>query len=184
MSTKLKVLFVCLGNICRSPIAHAIFLDKLNKLKLNHQVEVNSKGTANFHLGQPPDARCLKILKQHQIEFNHQASQICTSDLDYYDYILVMDHLNYEDVINLASNPTANQKVLLLRSFEVGNQTDFNVPDPYYSTEQQFDEVFHICLNSIDGFIQFLFTKQQLYLDNLAQQQNNNQPVTNPNCNY
>jgi len=162
MSPKLKVLFVCLGNICRSPIAHAVMLNKVAQLGLTHLVEIDSKGTSKFHLGNPPDSRCLEVLRRHNIELNHTAKQISAADLEYYDYILVMDHLNHEDVVAFASNHIMTQKVMLLRSFEANNQTDFNVPDPYYSTVQEFEEVFEICSRAIDGFIEFLVAQHQL----------------------
>lgn len=158
----LKILFICLGNICRSPLAHGILLDYVNKHGYGSKILVNSAGTSAFHVGSHPDIRSINIAKKHNITLKHQARQLIANDLEEYDYILVMDHLNYEDVLSMVQTNEQRTKILMLRSFDAYANGVFNVPDPYYGVESDFEEVFAICKRSIDGFIEFLKVQNQL----------------------
>lgn len=174
MHSKIKILFICFGNICRSPIAHAIMQANINHLGLANVFEIESKGTCSFHINEPPDSRSLKILHKHNIIFNHNAQQITTNDLYYYDYILAMDHLNYEHIISMDNtNPKLREKVFLLRSFEPHNDNEFDMPDPYYCPEKEFEEVYNICVKSINGFINFLLKQNHLPINNKLNISNN-----------
>ncbi len=155
---KLKILFVCTGNICRSPVAEGIFLDHIFKNNLLSSFEVDSAGTTAYHSGSKPDSRSIILAKKHLITLNHIARQITPNDLDYYDFILVMDHRNYEDVIALTKNPQHKSKIFLLRSFDLTHDenSEYAVPDPYYGQDADFEEVFTICKNSIEGFMKYL----------------------------
>lgn len=153
----IKVLFVCLGNICRSTIAQGIFEAKVKNLNISRYFNVDSAGTSAFHVGNSPDWRSISTLKKHNIEVNHKARQITKLDIANSDYILTMDHLNYEDVINLAEDKkVTSQRTLLLRSFDPTEKLNFDIPDPYYGLEYNFEEVFQICQRSVNGFIAFL----------------------------
>lgn len=158
----LKTLFVCLGNICRSPLAHGILQDYINTRGYADKILVNSSGTSAFHVGSHPDTRSINIAKKHNIVLNNKARQLSANDLDEYDYILVMDHLNYEDVLSFAKTKEQRSKVLMLRSFDDEAHGVFDVPDPYYGVEADFEEVFAICKRSIHGFIEFLKAQNQL----------------------
>lgn len=157
---KLKILFVCTGNICRSPLALGVFLNHANLNGFNSIFEADSCGTSSYHVGSLPDSRSIATAQKHSIQLNNKARQICSNDLKYYDFILVMDHLNYEDVINNIQDEFCKNKVFLLRSFDQAVSDDYNVPDPYYGTEADFEEVFEICQRSISGFMTYLINQK------------------------
>ena len=138
------VIFVCLGNICRSPMAEAIFssLDKENKFF------VDSAGTASYHIGSPPDSRTIKELKEKGINYFHQAQQFSPYHFEKFNYILAMDQANYNDILSLASNDKEKQKIRLIREFDPLNDNKLNVPDPYYGDSDDFKTVFDILWRS------------------------------------
>jgi len=135
---KIKILMVCLGNICRSPLAEGILLSKLNPEKF----QVDSCGTSNYHIGKKPDLRSIEVAKKHGIDItNQRASQFKTSDFDTYDYIYPMDQSNYENIIKLTKNQHNRQKVSLILN-ELHPNQNLDVPDPYYGGEQGFEDVY------------------------------------------
>ena len=123
---------VCLGNICRSPLAEGIL-----KSKLNASFEVDSAGTAAYHVGNPPDQRSIAVAQQFGIDISQQrARQVKKDDFNSFDLIFVMDQNNYNDVVELAT-PAQRRKVHLLRE-------NNEVPDPYYGDASAFEAVFHL----------------------------------------
>lgn len=123
---------VCLGNICRSPLAEGIL-----KSKLNANFEVDSAGTAAYHVGNPPDKRSIAVAQQFGIDISQQrARQFKKDDFNSFDLIFVMDQNNYNDVVELAI-PAQRRKVHLLRE-------NNDVPDPYYGDASAFEAVFHL----------------------------------------
>lgn len=123
---------VCLGNICRSPLAEGIL-----KSKLNANFEVDSAGTAAYHVGNPPDQRSIAVAQQFGIDISQQrARQFKKDDFNSFDLIFVMDQNNYNDVVELAT-PAQRRKVHLLRK-------NNEVPDPYYGDASAFEAVFHL----------------------------------------
>ncbi len=161
---KLKILFVCLGNICRSPLAHGIMLEYIKQYNLVDMIEVDSAGTCSYHEGSYPDKRAISVAKKYGIELEHVARKFTHDDLEYYDFILAMDHLNYEDVVNCEKKKKLLRKVFRLRSFESDSNENYDVPDPYYGTDSDFDDVFMICNRSISGFLNFLIDQKLLHL--------------------
>lgn len=141
-----KILFVCLGNICRSPLAEGISLHLINKYKLNFKVD--SAGTANYHIGEAPDKRTIKNAKKHGVDLSSlRARQFSVNDFDEFDAIFVMDKANLGNVLNLAKNNLQKNKVrLLLTAFGDGRLQE--VPDPYYGDEALFEEVFQLVYNA------------------------------------
>nr|WP_321224641.1 low molecular weight protein-tyrosine-phosphatase [uncultured Psychroserpens sp.] len=135
-----SILMVCLGNICRSPLAHGILESKLPK----DQFYVDSAGTANYHVGDLPDQRSIAVAKANGIDITHQRGrQFKVADFDTFDYIYVMDHSNFENVIKLARNTNDIAKVKLI--LEVDDTiTDKRVPDPYYGGDSGFVNVFEL----------------------------------------
>lgn len=152
---KKKVLFVCLGNICRSPLAEAIFKTRISEKKLIHLVDADSCGTANYHVGDLPDKRTIANARKNGIVISHRGRQISQQDLVYYDFIVAMDQSNYQNILRLESSEIYAHKVALMRSFDSVRDRD-DVPDPYYGDEQNFQEVFEILDRSINSFIRFL----------------------------
>ena len=141
--SKTKVLFVCLGNICRSPLAEALFKHKVTQAGLDELFLIDSCGTANYHVGIPPDARTIANAKQNGIDINHLGRQFSVDDFETFDHILVMDKQNLKNVLRLTSIEQHQQKVKLLRSFDTSDD-ESEVPDPYYGTEKDFQHVFEV----------------------------------------
>lgn len=137
---RIKVLMVCLGNICRSPLAQGILESKLDTKKYL----VASAGTANYHTGKLPDSRSIAVAKQNGIDItNQRAAQFHKSDFNTYDHIFVMDISNYEDVISLANNNSEKEKVRLILN-EITPNSNSEVPDPYYGGENGFRHVYEL----------------------------------------
>ncbi|MBL0740316.1 low molecular weight protein-tyrosine-phosphatase [Chryseolinea lacunae] len=153
--TKVKVLFVCLGNICRSPLAEAIFKDKIKRRNLDHLFVVDSCGTANYHVGDTPDPRTIANAKKNGVEIDHLGRQFGTRDFKDFDHILVMDSSNHSNVMRLLGDPAHAGKVAMMRNFD---PTGFghDVPDPYYGQERHFQEVFDILDRSTENFLDHL----------------------------
>ena len=137
---KTKVLMVCLGNICRSPLAEGILTSKVD----SNKVEVSSAGTGGWHVGELPDPRSIDVAQKFGIDItNQRGKQFSTYDFEVYDYIFVMDKGNYRDVIKLATSPSEENKVqLILEETYPGEKRD--VPDPYYGGDQGFENVYHM----------------------------------------
>lgn len=142
----LRICFVCLGNICRSPIGEGVLRHLLRGAGLEHAVEVDSAGTAGYHTGELPDARARAAGKRAGIEVGGRARQFRRADFERFDYVLAMDRNNYEDLLKLAPDAAAKSKVHLLRSFDPAAPEGASVPDPYYGDETDFDDVVTICL--------------------------------------
>lgn len=131
---------VCLGNICRSPLAEGILKSKLDK----NSFFVDSAGTGGWHSGEHPDKRSVKIAKKYGIDISDQrARQFSVRDFDEFDYIYVMDSSNYKNVMALAPNHEAKNKVkMIMNEHSVDENTD--VPDPYYGGENGFEDVYQM----------------------------------------
>jgi protein-tyrosine phosphatase len=135
---KTRVLMVCLGNICRSPLAEGILKSKLN----SHPVEVDSAGTSNYHIGDLPDSRSISVGKRYGVDITDQRGrQFETSDYDRFDLIYVMDNSNYRDVLSLARNEDDKKKVKLILN-EIFPEENVDVPDPYHGGELGFENVY------------------------------------------
>ena len=128
---------VCLGNICRSPLAEGIL-----RSKLSEDFIVDSAGTGGWHAGQQPDKRSISTAKNRGLDITHQrARQFKKSDFDFFDHIFVMDNSNYKDVLTLAPNEEAKSKVKLILN-EIFPNENVDVPDPYYGGQDGFENVF------------------------------------------
>lgn len=134
----MKILMVCLGNICRSPLAEGIL-----KSKLPDTFEVHSAGTINMHEGSNPDKRSVEIASKNGIDISTQCSRpIQPDDLDYYDKIYCMDKKNLQDVLSMVKNEEQKNKVSLLMDGLNLKQYPEEVPDPYWSEAEGFEKVF------------------------------------------
>ena len=135
-----NILMVCLGNICRSPLAEGILRNKIEKRNL--KIKVDSAGTSNYHIGEHPDKRSAKNAQSHSIDISKLvARQFTVQDFDYFDIIYVMDSANHSNVLSLARNESDSKKVeLILNTLYPG--TNMPVPDPYFGGEQGFEDVF------------------------------------------
>jgi len=153
--TKVKVLFVCLGNICRSPLAEAIFKHKITQRGYHPYVEVDSCGTSNYHIGDMPDERTLANALENGVSIHHRGRQLHPRDLEYFDYIIAMDKSNHQNILRLTNADNHHNKIYLMRSFDSSDSHD-EVPDPYYGGERGFQEVFEILDRSIEAFLKHL----------------------------
>ena len=133
-----KILMVCLGNICRSPLAEGILKSKLP----SDTFAVDSAGTANYHTGNPPDKRSIAVAKKYGLNIsNLKGRQFSVSDFDTFDIIYVMDESNYDNVIALSRNDEDTAKVKFILNEIYPNQ-DYSVPDPYYGGNEGFENVY------------------------------------------
>ncbi|GAB4131034.1 MAG: low molecular weight protein-tyrosine-phosphatase [Raineya sp.] len=148
----MKVLFVCLGNICRSPLAEGIFMDLVKKADLQGFIEVDSAGTAAYHVGEFPDPRTRQVAEKNGIILTHRARQFVKSDFDEFDYILAADKSNLNHLKMLQSTPS-KAKLHLIRDWEGKN---LEVPDPYYGTMKDFEEGFQILRKALILFLEDL----------------------------
>jgi protein-tyrosine phosphatase len=155
---KKKILFVCLGNICRSPLAEAIFKHKLKKRGIEHQFEVDSCGTANYHIGDAPDSRSIANARKNGVTIDHIGRQLQARDLDHYDLILAMDKSNLTNIFRLQTEEGHLEKIKLMREFDP-LQNGEEVPDPYYGGEGGFQQVFDILDRSTETLIENLIAK-------------------------
>ena len=137
-----KILFVCLGNICRSPLAEGIMLKLISDKKLD--LIVDSAGTAKFHVGEAPDARTITNAKNHDVNLTAlRARQFSEKDFDEFDTIYVMDNSNMANVLGLSKNEIQSQKVELFLNTLHPNK-NMEVPDPYFGGDEGFEDVFNM----------------------------------------
>lgn len=153
----IKILMVCLGNICRSPLAEGILASKLPKNKFT----VDSAGTGSWHIGHAPDERSIAVAKKNKVSISHQKGrQFNKSDFDSFDYIYVMDHTNYQDVIQLAENDEQKVKVKLILN-ELFPNENVDVPDPYFGLPNGFQIVYNMLNEACDLIAKKLIVKHQ-----------------------
>ena len=143
-STPIKILFVCLGNICRSPLAEGVFRQLVEEKGLSEYFEIDSAGTGAWHVGEPPDGRMQETASERGLDIAMQrARQFAAKDFSGYDHILVMDKGNLRDVLALDAEDAYGNKVRLFREFDPEPGT-FQVPDPYYGGDRGFTNVYEI----------------------------------------
>lgn len=153
----IKILMVCLGNICRSPLAQGILASKLPKDKFL----VDSAGTGAWHVGHSPDERSITVAKKNQINISEQRGrQFSTSDFDNFDYIYVMDSNNYSDVLDLAKNQDQKDKVQMILNDLFPNE-NVDVPDPYFGLPNGFEIVYNMLDEVCDVISEKLIQKHQ-----------------------
>jgi protein-tyrosine phosphatase len=152
-----KILFVCLGNICRSPAAEGIFNQKIKERDLENFFVVDSAGTGNWHVGNLPDQRMRSTALSRGIELNSRSRQIEENDLYEFDQILVMDKDNLNAVKSLTKdqNNPINSKIKLILNYSKNSQLD-EVPDPYYGGQNGFEKVIDLLDDAMDGLIDSL----------------------------
>lgn len=153
MSQPTAILFVCLGNICRSPMAEAILRQKLVDRGLNHLFSVDSAGTADYHSGEWPDRRTLQVLEENGVKFKSRARKVSSEDFLKFDHIIAMDHANARDLL-LVSTKEAD-RVTLCQSWNP-NATVSEVPDPYYGDISDFRHVYKMLDAATEEILQSL----------------------------
>ncbi len=145
-------MMVCLGNICRSPLAEGILQDKVKRRGLDW--EIASSGTSGYHVGQLPDSRSMDIAERHGIDLSGQRSQrFVPGFFNEYDFILAMDTQNYEDLLSMCSSDKERNQVQLMMDYGE-DPTVKDVPDPYYGGSDGFAEVYDLLDEATEGFLQ------------------------------
>ncbi len=151
------VLFVCLGNICRSPMARWVMIDLARERGVLDQLRIDSCGTGDWHSGEPADPRSAACAARHGLSTDHAARQFSVHDGEQFEHILVMDRSNMRDVLAMGA---PKPKVRLLRSFDPtlidAHERDMEVPDPYYGGEQGFEHMYQMIRRACNGLLDTL----------------------------
>jgi protein-tyrosine phosphatase len=144
MSKEISVLFVCLGNICRSPLAEGVFRHVLDQAKLSDRFRVDSAGTGSWHVGESPDHRAIRSAATHGVTLSGHARQIQPEDFRRFDYIVAMDQSNLAHLEQYRESVGGEAALYLLREFDPEGGPGAEVPDPYYGGPDGFEEVYEM----------------------------------------
>jgi protein-tyrosine phosphatase len=156
----IRICFVCLGNICRSPTAEGIMRALVEEAGLAEMIEVDSAGTASWHRGEPPDARAVAEAARRGVQLRSRASSFHPGDAHAYDLVLAMDHSNLADLHDLTPEPELRGRILLLRSFDpalgADDPHDGAVPDPWAGGDEGFAEIYDLIEAACAGLLDHL----------------------------
>ena len=154
MTQPIRVVFVCLGNICRSPLAEGAFRQHVITAGLADHFDIDSAGTSGYHAGELPDRRSIEIARQNGVDITSQRSRaFVKGDLDRFDYVIAMDASNRRNMLRLASSDEELDKLTLFRRWDASSPEGAEVPDPYYGGDAGFTEVFDICMAASRGLL-------------------------------
>ncbi len=158
----IRIMFVCLGNICRSPLAAGVFREKVEAAGLAERFEIASSGTGNWHVGEQADARMRSTAQGYGLSIEaHRAQQFVVDDFGQYDHVFVMDKSNLHDVLFLDEEDVHSGTVRLFREFDP-QPGDFQVPDPYHGGEQGFENVYAIVDRTAQAILERLIDEHDL----------------------
>ena len=153
---KVSVLFVCMGNICRSPTAEGVFRHVVKQAGMQDNIMIDSAGTHAYHIGESPDKRSQAKAKEHGVDLSNQkARKALAKDFERFDYIIAMDRSNYEDLKSLTRNQEQSQKLSLFMDY-ADNWNNTEVPDPYYGGSNGFQEVFDMVTSASEGLLEHI----------------------------
>jgi len=152
-SPRARVCFVCLGNICRSPTAEGVFRHLVQEAGLSDRIEIDSAGTAAYHVGEPPDRRSAGAAAERGVTLRGAARRFERGDFERFDYVVAMDGSNHRDLLGLATTDEDAAKLSMLRRFDPASPDDADVPDPYYGGPDGFANVFEICRAGCAGLL-------------------------------
>jgi protein-tyrosine phosphatase len=161
MTHPYRLLFVCLGNICRSPSAENIMNHLIRQRQLTAQIVCDSAGTSSYHIGSTPDRRMTTAAARKGISLVGQARQFTPPDFEQFDLILAMDRENYRDILSLDPSRQYQHKVRLICDF-CQRHTDREVPDPYYGGTDGFNYVIDLLLDACTGLLEHIVSTQSL----------------------
>lgn len=163
----INVLFVCLGNICRSPIAEGVFRELVDKAGLSDAIACDSAGTASYHIGSLPDRRMRQLAKTHGVDLRHKSRKLSGDDFYTFDYLVAMDEANFDDIKSQSYRSSGfhipEDQLFLYRQFDpAATEATLSVPDPYYEDMAVFDDVYQIVERCGTNFLKFLIDKNGL----------------------
>jgi protein-tyrosine phosphatase len=165
----IQVLFVCLGNICRSPIAEGVFKDLVEQKGLSHVIQCDSAGTAAYHIGSLADKRMRRTALGKGINLTHCARQLSHTDFIFYDYMMAMDNANFDNIRSESFRAIGaympERQLYLYRMFDPERGSSLIVPDPYYEEMAAFENVYQIVKRCGIAFLDFLIEKHNLTVD-------------------
>lgn len=158
--TPTRVLFVCLGNICRSPLAESVFRHLARERGVEHLFEVDSAGTSGYHAGSPPDRRSVSTARGRGVEVVGRSRQLTSDDLGHFDVVIAMDADNLAEINALHSASRGRARVHRLREWDPEPE-HFDVPDPYYGGERGFEEVHDLVHRSCEALLEALLAERE-----------------------
>tara|TARA_B100002003_G_scaffold230130_1_gene240059 strand:+ start:282 stop:782 length:501 start_codon:yes stop_codon:yes gene_type:complete len=153
------ILFICMGNICRSPLAEGIFQHKLSQRVLHHKYMVESAGTGNWHVGDLADPRMRTTALRNGIDLTSRARQVNQKDFKRFDMLLAMDRNNYLHLLDMDKTATYTERVHMMRAFDPDVQQELDVPDPYFGGDSGFDDVYQMLDRSCENLLNILESK-------------------------
>lgn len=156
MSEKTRILFVCLGNIIRSPLGEHMFAHLAEQAGVADKYETDSAGTASYHVGEQPDSRMRRVAAQNGLKYSGSARQVRQSDFDSFDLIVPMDSSNLNNLKRLARSVDDESKLYTMRTFDPQGSATEGVPDPYYGGIDGFQTTFEIVKRSCQGLLEAL----------------------------
>ncbi len=157
-----RICFVCLGNICRSPTAEASMRLLVDQAGLSAEIEIDSAGTGAWHVGEPADRRARAAGTRRGLKLNGSARKVVARDFSHFDYVVAMDRSNEADLRRLAPDEAAEDKIELLRNFDRESPRDAEVPDPYYGGGDGFERVLDICEAGCRGLLEHIRERHRL----------------------
>ncbi|WP_258103704.1 low molecular weight protein-tyrosine-phosphatase [Marinoscillum sp. MHG1-6] len=155
----IKILFVCLGNICRSPLAEAICNAKIKEYGLESSLLTDSAGTSTYHIGEDPDPRSIEVARAHHTPISHKGRQVSSSDKHEFQYIMAMDRSNFQNIVSMLGEQP--EGLYLMRDFDPESR-GAEVPDPYYGGQQGFEDVYQMLDRSCEELIDFIREKHNI----------------------
>lgn len=163
MKKQIHVLFVCLGNICRSPAAEGAFRNAVEKRNLDMYFRIDSAGTAGYHIGELAHEITRQVAKDRGIYLTHKSRKFETGDFEEFDYILAMDSSNYQNILRLAGSDLNRKKVMKFRKFDpVVKSGEPDVPDPYYGGISEFEHVQDIAERTSEKLLDWIISQEEL----------------------
>lgn len=162
MTNKISVLFICLGNICRSPLAEAVFRQVAVEAGVEASLRIDSAGTSGYHDGDPPDARATAVAARRGVELAGASRRVEVEDVASFDYLIVMDDENRLAVDRLVASSPERAEVRLLREFDPEAGGDTDVPDPYFGGPDGFEHVHDLVERSARGLLEYLVDRHEL----------------------
>ena len=156
MGEVIEISFVCLGNICRSPLAQGVFQDLVIREKLDQNIIISSAGTSSWHVGDLPDERMRKTAQSKGIQLNSRARQFQSEDFDQFNLVLAMDHINLSKLNGIAPSNLPTNKLMLFRTFDPESNGAQDVPDPYFGGSKGFEQVYQMVKRTCPPLLDYI----------------------------